>query len=224
MNEIIDLNLIYSDQDILEFFVLLLWAIGLSLLVRAYYVHFLHKVVGMSSISNIIPLIAITTFLVIMIVKSSLALSLGLVGALSIVRFRAPIKDPMELTFIFMAIAIGIGLGAAKPEITALTIIIALVVDMIRQRLGKKQHKEQTLLLEFSRSAEPGSEMVRAVDVLKQFDNRVGLTRVDIGEDGFSLVAHVGIDAIDQLDRIMGDLQKINSTATGSLFDSKTIW
>ena len=57
-------------------------------------------------------IIAFTTMLIISIVKSSLALSLGLVGALSIVRFRAAIKEPEELSYLFLAIAIGLGLGA----------------------------------------------------------------------------------------------------------------
>jgi len=47
-----------------------------------------------------------TTMLVISIVKSSLALSLGLVGALSIVRFRSAIKEPEELVYIFLSMAI----------------------------------------------------------------------------------------------------------------------
>ena len=49
------------------------------------------------SLAQVFPIIVLTTILVISIVKSSLALSLGLVGALSIVRFRTPIKEPEEL-------------------------------------------------------------------------------------------------------------------------------
>ena len=56
-------------------------------------------------------LIGFTTMLIISIVKSSLALSLGLVGALSIVRFRSAIKEPEELAYLFYTIAIGLGLG-----------------------------------------------------------------------------------------------------------------
>ena len=55
--------------------------------------------------------------IIITIVKSSIALSLGLVGALSIVRFRAAIKEPEELTFLFICIAIGVGLGAGQRNI-----------------------------------------------------------------------------------------------------------
>ena len=50
--------------------------------------------------------------LIISIIKSSIALSLGLVGALSIVRFRTPIKEPEELLYLFVAIAVGLGIGA----------------------------------------------------------------------------------------------------------------
>ena len=65
-------------------------------------------------LSTIIPLLANITFLVILIVKSSLALSLGLVGALSVIRFRTPVKEPEDLVFLFFAIALGIGYGETK--------------------------------------------------------------------------------------------------------------
>ena len=53
-------------------------------------------------VSNILTMIGLIVFLVITVIKSSLALSLGLVGALSIVRFRTPIKEPEELGYLFL--------------------------------------------------------------------------------------------------------------------------
>ena len=67
-------------------------------------------------------LLAVTTMIVITIVKSSLALSLGLVGALSIVRFRAAIKEPEELSYLFLNIAIGLGFGADQKLATIVRI------------------------------------------------------------------------------------------------------
>ena len=61
-----------------------------------------------------------------MVVKSSLALSLGLVGALSIVRFRTPIKEPEELVYLFLAIALGLGYAAGHTLMT--TVIMALIL------------------------------------------------------------------------------------------------
>ena len=74
-------------------------------------------------------LLIMTTMLIISVVKSSLALSLGLVGALSIIRFRAAIKEPEELTYVFLAIAVGLGLGADQTLITV--IAFALIVAII---------------------------------------------------------------------------------------------
>lgn len=68
-------------------------------------------------------LLSMTTMVIITVVQSSLALSLGLVGALSIVRFRAAIKEPEELAYLFLNISIGLGLGAGQRTI----VIIALV-------------------------------------------------------------------------------------------------
>ena len=77
--------------------------------------------------SNIFPFILLTTTLVITIVKSSLALSLGLVGALSIVRFRTPIKEPEELSYLFICIAAGLGFGANQTLITLTSVILILL-------------------------------------------------------------------------------------------------
>src|SRR5512139_1282179 len=77
-------------------------------------------------------LLTLTTTLVISIVKSSLALSLGLVGALSIVRFRAAIKEPEELAFLFLAISVGLGLCAGQALVTIVALIIILKLIVIR--------------------------------------------------------------------------------------------
>ncbi len=57
-------------------------------------------------------MIALVTTLIIMPISSNVALSLGMVGALSIVRFRTAIKDPIDIMFTFWAIAVGITIGA----------------------------------------------------------------------------------------------------------------
>ena len=72
-----------------------------------------------------------TTTLTITIIKSSIALSLGLVGALSIIRFRTPIKEPEELAYIFIAIAIGLGLGAGQYLITTIFFVIICLVMLV---------------------------------------------------------------------------------------------
>jgi hypothetical protein len=86
----------------------------------------------------VLPVICLTTLLVISVVKSSLALSLGLVGALSIVRFRTPIKEPEELAYIFLSIAIGLALGADQKEVAVLSLVIILAVISVIDKLKPK--------------------------------------------------------------------------------------
>ncbi len=89
--------------------------------------------------SNNFPLIGMTTMLIITIVKSSLALSLGLVGALSVVRFRTAIKEPEELSYLFFTIAIGLGFGANQTIITVIGfVLIAIFIYLSNIRKIKK--------------------------------------------------------------------------------------
>ena len=104
------------------------WNLALGILLSAitawHYSRRAKKKVLRRDLGLVLPVIALTTLLVISVVKSSLALSLGLVGALSIVRFRTPIKEPEELVYLFLAIAIGLGLGANQRTIILIAFLI----------------------------------------------------------------------------------------------------
>ena len=79
--------------------------------------------------------LSLVTTLVIMAVTSNVVLSLGMVGALSIVRFRAAIKEPMEIVFLFWAIAAGIVIGAGMiPLAVAGSVIIGVVLIIFANR------------------------------------------------------------------------------------------
>src|SRR3989344_4154835 len=92
-------------------------------------------------------ILAMTTMVIIAIVKSSLALSLGLVGALSIVRFRAAIKEPEELAYLFLVISIGLGLGANQLWITLISFIIIVSVIILSGRLARRQKVVSSLFM-----------------------------------------------------------------------------
>ncbi len=75
--------------------------------------------------------LCLVTTLVIMAVTSNVVLSLGMVGALSIVRFRAAIKDPMEIVFLFWSIAVGIVIGAGMIPLALVGSVIIGVILLI---------------------------------------------------------------------------------------------
>ncbi len=122
-----------------EFVILLLLASLLSFLLSLFYKRYGGAIGNRGKFADNFMLLSLTTMLIIYIVKSSIALSLGLVGALSIVRFRAAIKDPEELVYLFLAIAIGLGMGAGQPGITVLAFVLIMAILFIKVRSKKEK-------------------------------------------------------------------------------------
>tara|TARA_B110000238_G_C15958504_1_gene366346 strand:- start:4 stop:585 length:582 start_codon:yes stop_codon:yes gene_type:complete len=112
--------------DLLNFLFSFITVAILCFFIQLFYIKFSSTLSNRIQFSKIFVILGVTTCIVIMIVKNSLALSLGLVGALSIVRFRAAIKEPEELAYLFLVIAAGLGCGANQLKITAFEIILSL--------------------------------------------------------------------------------------------------
>ena len=111
-----------------SFIISILISIFLSFLVQQFYKKFSSTLSNKEEFSKNFVILAATTTIIITIVKSSLALSLGLVGALSIVRFRAAIKEPEELVYLFLIISIGLACGAGQFQVIIIGIIIILIL------------------------------------------------------------------------------------------------
>ena len=114
--------------DLNGFVVSLLCSVVLSLLIQVFYIKFSSTLSNRMNFSKNFVLLGATTCIIIVIVKNSLALSLGLVGALSIVRFRAAIKEPEELVYLFLVITVGLGCGAGQIKVISAGISISLLV------------------------------------------------------------------------------------------------
>lgn len=120
----------------LSFVINLIVCTLLSIGVSSFYVRFGNAVSNRGRFAaNFVPL-ALTTMSIMVIVKPSVALSLGLVGALSIVRFRAAIKDPEELTYLFLTIAIGLATGADQPLIAIIVVGFILLFLYLSKKIG----------------------------------------------------------------------------------------
>lgn len=124
----------------------LLLSILLSSTLAWFYTRYGKSLSNRARFAQTLPTLALTTTLVISIVKSSLALSLGLVGALSIVRFRTAIKEPEELIYLFMAIAVGLGLGADQRLPTMLAVLLILGYLFVRTFVAPRPTKNNLYL------------------------------------------------------------------------------
>ena len=78
---------------------------------------------------------SVITAAIILAMQSNLVISLGMVGALSIVRFRTAIKDPMDLVFLFWSISIGIICGAGLYEVALLTCLVVTILILVLENL-----------------------------------------------------------------------------------------
>lgn len=95
----------------------------------ATYIFMVYRMINRNSFYNknfnmSLPAIAILTAAIILTIQSNIVISLGMVGALSIVRFRTAIKDPMDLVFLFWAISIGIICGAGFAVIAVIASVV----------------------------------------------------------------------------------------------------
>ena len=133
--------------SISSFIVSILLSFVLSFLLSKIYRKYSNSFSNPETLARILPILSIGTTIIISVIKSSLALSLGLVGALSIVRFRTPIKEPEELTYIFLTIGIGIATGADQYIIATIGFIVTVICIIINTRLTHKQNKQNSIAL-----------------------------------------------------------------------------
>jgi uncharacterized membrane protein YhiD involved in acid resistance len=205
-----------------NFIVNLILAMLLSYLLSIIYVKYGQSLSNRKMFGQNFILITMTTMLIISIVKSSLALSLGLVGALSIVRFRAAIKEPEELAYLFLAIAIGLGMGADQRVITmvAFAIIIGIIWLM---KFSRKSEANQNLHLIVS-SHNPGKvELAEIIRVLKTHCATVNLRRFDDSRELLEATFAVEFEDFSKLEAAKSALQKLGDTVKISFLDNKVL-
>ncbi|MBI4324841.1 MAG: DUF4956 domain-containing protein [Chloroflexi bacterium] len=161
----------------------LVLAAVLSLILGAVYVRFGRALSNRKRFAQNFLLLTVTTTLVISIVKSSLALSLGLVGALSIVRFRAAIKEPEELAYLFLAISLGLGLGAGQLMVTVVAFTVILVI-IVFQHLLRRKPSPPNLYLTITGPASARLTLTQIENVLRESGLAAGLQRYDTTPEG----------------------------------------
>ena len=110
----------------------LLLAFGVGLFIAFIYKRNYRGVMYSSNFAMTLVMMTLITTPVVMCIRESIQLSMGMVGALSIVRFRTAVKDPLDTAYMFWALTMGILLGAGQFFLTALTVVgIALLLTAI---------------------------------------------------------------------------------------------
>ena len=155
--------------------------------------------------TRLLMLSGLSTTLVVIFVKSSLALSLGLVGALSIVRFRTPIKNPSDLGFIFLVIASGVGIGSGNLLPTSMGVILINTLLFLEENRSKN---ETSYFIEIS-----GNQVKDLYTVLnnQEFTVKIEIIRYEFNsEDSGELVFNCKNESLDKVQELINGYSSLN--------------
>ena len=199
-----------APLSLTELLINLTIGVVLAICVRWHFQRFGSTLSNREEFSQVFPFVLLTTVLIITVVKSSLALSLGLVGALSIVRFRTPIKEPEELAYLFISIAIGLGLGANQtiPTIVAAGFILAVMAALKWVRKSSN-NKRLFLSVDWQGIEDDGKNQMDAINnVISKHVSNSDLRRFDL-RNGI-LAATYMLDASDPdvLNQLVDDMRQ----------------
>ena len=183
----------------------------LSVIIQIFYLKYSTTLSSKFEFSKNFVILGITTTIVITIIKSSLALSLGLVGALSIVRFRAAIKEPEELVFLFLIISTGLGCGAGQIKIISIGILFSLVSIFLYSKFFERRYLKLADTLNLAIIADKKlseKEINEKMDEIKKYTSKIELISFSKSEDNTTINFDVQLNDFSELNKLTEILQK----------------
>ena len=212
----------FAELDLFSVIFNFIMCVLMSFIARLFYIKYSTSLTGKHHIGTVIPILSTIVFLVILIVKSSLALSLGLVGALSIVRFRTPIKEPEELVYLFLSIAIGLGYAAGYTFLT--TIITLAILGMIFLWLSNRKidnKNEYNLILSWENES---ISFEKITNEIMEISSSLKLIRFNKGPlnktASFMIVPNNDVN----LDKLIERIGALDKNIEVNFYESKTNW
>ncbi|MBT7782034.1 MAG: DUF4956 domain-containing protein, partial [Anaerolineae bacterium] len=212
-----------TPTDLTTFLINMVLAAIAAFILSLVYIHWGSSLSNRRKFAANFMLMTITTTFIILIVRSSVALSLGLVGALSIVRFRTAVKEPEELAYLFFAIGIGIGLGDNQRLITMLALVIGIIIIGLN-RLLHRAEADANLHLSIASQHPAKVELLQIEAVLRNHCSKMKLLRFDetakILEAGFL----VEFREMSQLNVTKQELRALSDQIEITFMDNKGVW
>jgi hypothetical protein len=171
----------------------LLVGLALSFVLRWHFVKFGKTTGTRTDFARNFTLIILTIIVMISLIKNSVAISLGLVGALSLVRFRTPIKDPEELVYLLLAVVIGTGLGAGATVGTVSATLLILFLTGVASMFGRRQAEVRPggMHMSITHVGENLPTIAQVFDLVSQVSSVTHLQRFDVSEGRIDLIFFV---------------------------------
>lgn len=157
-----------------------------------------------------ISLVALTIIIsaIIITIQSNIVISLGMVGALSIVRFRTAIKDPMDLTFLFWAISVGIICGANLPQIALMESVILTILILGLNYIPTV--RAPMLLVINTSNSNKENEILNQV---KKFTNYYKVKSKNITKNSEEMIIELRIKQEDEIVKEISNIEGVNSVS-----------
>jgi uncharacterized membrane protein YhiD involved in acid resistance len=217
-----------ADLQLLPLLINLILVLIMGQSISWHYMKFAQVLSNKKKMARIFVFMAATTMMVISVVKVSLALSLGLVGALSIIRFRTPVKEPEELAYLFLSIAVGIGMGADQRIATVIMFVVILAyLSFYNKRRGGAVGSYLLFNIQTTLGRDTGSAMSPAtalegiLSLARKLSARISLRRVDSQDDDFNVTLMVDIKDDQKLGGFIEDVQELLPGAAVSVVEGE---
>lgn len=153
--------------------------------------------------------LALITAIVILTVQSNIVISLGMVGALSIVRFRTAIKDPMDLVFLFWSISVGISCGASMLEIAIIGSILLTIIIFALDRLPVAKAASILVI-----NASAGIELMDSIkNVVKANSKYFKVKSRNVSDSSLDVVIELWTSKEDELLKSLKEIDTITSVS-----------
>ena len=141
-----------------------------------------------SNFAMTLIMMTLITTPVVLCIRNSIALSMGMVGALSIVRFRTAVKDPLDTAYMFWALTTGILLGAGQYLLTALSVVFIALLLTLLVNIQSKGLNSYLLVVRMTEEAErPVTQLVGSIRIQK-------LKSKNISSAGIEMTYEVRLD------------------------------
>ncbi len=193
----------------LRFAINLLLSGLMAMYVRELYKRFCSARANRERFANMLPMFTITTTAVIFVVQYSPALSLGLVGALSIVRFRVAIATAEELSYLLLSVTLGAVLGASHVLLALATVMVVSPFVVLRPRLTKgRRTAEMLLVLTGTPERFFGDGGPSVIDILKRMTKDLTVHRLEHEPDRVVCRARATIENQAQVTELLSVLRE----------------
>lgn len=182
-----------------------------GLLIRYFFYKFGDSMSSRRAFGNTILLVTVSVASLIAVVKSSLALSLGLVGALSVVRFRTAVKEPYNLSFILLSICVGIAIGASQFIFASLICILGCIITFLLYRNIKNTSRIGSVsdVDSISITLPSSTDLESLYKIFKKYCLDYNIKTLSDSKNGFlSITLRASISNIENLDSLRNEIKE----------------